>query len=306
MIIDTHVHLIIPGFVKGKFLMDNARMASTIYNRVYKTNITPSEYIDKLKERVDPDCSKLIETMDSVGIDKSVIFGVDWAYAVTGEPRVSNREQNRTHAEMAKKWEGRFVPLAALDPRRPDIIDQAKEAVEEWGMKGFKLHPSAGFYPNEAVCFPLYEKCAEWGVPIMFHSGGIEFNWEYGLPNYIASAAEHFPEVKMVIAHAGLESWHQARLAATALQNVYVDISIRQLDYCVNPGKFYEWLRDFIDWTGPWKVMFASDTPMPTLWCPQDEWVKAIKEPDTDIHFSKEELDIIMGKAAQAVFNIED
>jgi predicted TIM-barrel fold metal-dependent hydrolase len=305
MIIDTHVHLIIPGFVKGEFLRANARMAANIYNRVHGTKIKPNEYIEKLKGRVDPDCSKLIESMDAVGIDKSVIFGVDWAYALTGEPRVSNREQNRIHAEMAKKWEGRLIPLAALDPRRPDVLDQAKEAIEEWGMKGFKLHPSAGFFPNDPVCFPLYEKCTDWGVPIMFHSGGIEVNWEYGQPIYIASAAEHFPEVKMIMAHAGLESWNQARLAATALENVYVDISIRQLDYRVNKQKFYSWLRDFVDWATPWKVLFASDSPMPTFWCPQDEWVKAIKEPDTDIPFSKEETEIIMGEAAKKVFGIE-
>ncbi|MBW1715002.1 MAG: amidohydrolase [Deltaproteobacteria bacterium] len=306
MIVDTHVHLVMPGFVKGKFLMGNARMASNIYNRVHKTNITPSQYVDLMKERVDPDCSKLIETMDAAGIDKSVIFGVDWAYAVTGEPRVTNREQNRIHADMAKKWEGRLISLAALDPRRPDIIEQATEAIEEWGMRGFKLHPSAGFYPNDPVCFPLYEKCADWGVPIVFHSGGIEFNWEYGQPIYIASAAEHFPEVKMVMSHAGLESCDQARLAATVLANVYVDISIRQLDYRVNRQKFYSWLREFIDWAGPWKMLFASDTPMPTFWVPQNEWVQAIKDPDTDVPFSREELDIIMGKAAQAVFGIED
>ncbi len=305
MIIDTHVHLIIPGFVKSKFILGNARMASNIYNRVHRTKITPSEYINLLKARVDPDCSKLIETMDKAGIDKSVIFGVDWAYAVTGEPKVNNREQNRIHSEMARKYEGRFIPLAALDPRRPDALEQAKEAIEEFGMKGFKLHPSAGFYPNDPVCFPLYEKCADWGVPIMFHSGGIEFNWEYGQPIYIASAAEHFPEVKMIMAHAGLESWEQARLAATVLANVYVDLSIRQLDYRVNPQAFYRWLRDFIDWATPWKVLFASDTPMPTFWCPEDEWVKAIKEPDTDIPFTHEEIDIVMGKAAQLVFNVE-
>jgi len=306
MIIDTHVHLIMPGFVKSKFILGNARMASNIYNRVHGTKITPSEYINLLKARVDPDCSKLIEIMDKAGIDKSVIFGVDWAYAVTGEPRVNNREQNRIHAEMAKKHEGRFIPLAALDPRRPDAMDQAKEAIQEFGMKGFKLHPSAGFFPNDPVCFPLYEKCADWGVPIVFHSGGIEFNWNYGQPIYIASAAEHFPEVKMVMAHAGLESCDQARLAATALANVYVDISIRQLDYRVNREGFYRWLRDFVDWATPWKVLFASDSPMPTFWCPEDEWVKAIREPDTDISFTKEEIEIIMGKAAQAVFNIEE
>lgn len=305
MIVDTHVHLIHPGFVKGKFLRSNATMGTHIYNRIHKTNITRDQYIDLLKTKVDPDCSKLIEGMDTLGIDQSVIFGVDWEYAVTGEPRVSNREQNRIHAEVAKKWEGRLIPLAAIDPRRPDAMDQAKEAIEEWGMRGFKLHPSAGFYPNDPICFPIYEKCADWGVPIVFHSGGIELNWEFGQPLYIASAAEHFPEVKMVLAHAGLESWEQARLAAAALPNVYVDISIRQWDYRVNREKFYNWLRDFVDWTGPDKVMFASDAPMPTLWLPQDEWVKAIKDPDTDVPFSGEELDIIMGKAAAAVFNID-
>jgi len=306
MIVDTHVHLVIPGFVKSKFIMGNARMASQIYNRVHNTNITPSQYIDLLKERVDPDCTKLIETMDKAGIDKSVIFGVDWAYAVTGEPRFSNREQNRIHADMAKKWDGRFIALAAIDPRRPDVIEQATEAIEEWGMRGFKLHPSAGFYPNDPVCFPLYEKCSDWGVPIVFHSGGLEFHWEFGQPMYIASAAERYPEVKMVMAHAGTESWQQALMAASALANVYLDISLRQWDYRVNSEKFYEWLRNLIDWAGPWKILFASDTPLPTFLVPQDEWVNAIKKPDTQIPFSSEELDIIMGKAAQSVFEIEN
>ena len=33
-------------------------------------------------------------------------------------------------------------------------------------MKGFKLMPSAGFRPNDSLCFPFYAKCADWGVPI--------------------------------------------------------------------------------------------------------------------------------------------
>lgn len=303
MIIDAHVHLVRPGYVRGKFLRGNARMASCLYNRVHKTNITPDEYIEKVKEKVDPTGDKLIATMDEAGINKSVIFGVDWAYGVTGEPKVSNREQNQYAAEYAKKHEGRFVPLAALDPRRPDALEQATQAIEEWGMKGFKLMPSAGFKPNDPLCFALYEKCADWGVPIMFHSGGLEFNWEYGSPNLIASAAEEFPEVKMIMAHAGLESWEQCRLACTALPNVYMDISIRQFDYQINREKFYQWLRDMIDWTGPWKILFATDAPLPTFYMTVREWVEAIDEPNTEINFTREERDIILGKAAQAVFS---
>lgn len=278
-------------------------MASCLYNRVHKTNITPDDYIEKIKVKVDPTGEKLIASMDEAGINKSVIFGVDWAYGVTGEPRVSNREQNQYAAEYARKHDGRFVPLAALDPRRPDAMEQATQAIEEWGMQGFKLMPSAGFKPNDPLCFPLYEKCADWGVPIMFHSGGLEFNWEYGSPNLIASAAEEFPEVKMIMAHAGLESWEQCRLACTALPNVYMDISIRQFDYQINREKFYQWLRDMIDWTGPWKILFATDAPLPTFYMTVKEWVEAIDEPKTEINFTREERDIILGKAAQAVFS---
>jgi predicted TIM-barrel fold metal-dependent hydrolase len=277
-------------------------MASSLYNRVHKTNITPDDYIEMVKDRVDPTGEKLIAEMDEAGVDKSVIFGVDWAYGVTGEPKVRNREQNRYLANYAKEYEGRFIPLAALDPRRPDIIDQATEAIEDWSMRGFKLMPSAGFKPNDPLCFPFYEKCAEWNVPIMFHSGGLEFNWEYSSPNLIASAAEEFPDVKMIMAHAGLESWEQCRLACAAMPNVFMDISIRQFDYQINRQSFYRWLRDMIDWTGPWKILFATDAPLPTFYLPTKDWVDAIDNPKTDIEFTREERDIILGKAAQAVF----
>lgn len=305
MIVDSHVHLVVPGFLRGKFVLANSRAGVMTYNRVHKTNLTLDEYVSLMREKTDPDGTKLIESMDEAGIDKSVIFGVDWAYGVTGEPRITNREQNRFHADLAKKWNERLIALVALDPRRPDVIEQATQAIEEWGMKGLKLHPSSGFYPQDPICFPLYKKCAEWGIPIVFHSGGLELNWEYAQPMYIATAAEHFPEVKMVMAHAGSESWHQALAAAAAIPNVYLDISTRQMDFCINHNSFYHWLRNLIDWTSPWKVMFASDAPLPTFWLPQSEWVKAIKQPKTsEVKFASEEIEIILGKAAEAVFDL--
>ena len=217
MIIDTHVHLTRPGFVRSRFLHNHSRMAASLYNRLHKTNITPEDYVSKVRERVDPDGTKLIAEMDDAGVDMSVIFQVDWAYGVTGEPKVSNREQNKVLADYAKEHPGRFIPLCAIDPRRPDVIQQATEAIEEWGMKGFKLMPSAGFKPNDRICYPLYEKCAEWRMPIVFHSGGLEFNWELSSPNLIATAAEDHPDVKMVMAHAGLES--PIRIPVTASSN---------------------------------------------------------------------------------------
>ncbi|MBW2031578.1 MAG: amidohydrolase family protein, partial [Deltaproteobacteria bacterium] len=114
------------------------------------------------------------------------------------------------------------------------------------------------------------------------------------------------PEVTFVMAHCGLESWEQAQLAARLLNNVYVDISMRQWQLKMRPKRFYGWLRDLIDETGVWKIMWASDWPSQENIVSRREWLKAFQEPDTDIQFTSEEIEIILGKAAQAVFGIPD
>jgi hypothetical protein len=258
------------------------------------------------RKYIDPNADELVKTMDKAGIDVAVIFSVDWA-PLTGEARVTNKEVNHHFAEVAKRHPGRFWPLCALDPRRGDVLEQAKVAIEEWGMKGFKLMPSAGFYPNDPVCFPLYEKCAEWGVPVMTHSGGWEIHWEYAQPMYIASAAEAYPDVNFIMAHAGLESWQQALLAASIMPNIFLDISITgQWEYRLHPEEFYRWLRNLVDQAGPEKILFASDWPGPNSWTPLAKWVAAIREPKTKIKFSAEEREIILSRAAQKAFGIPD
>ncbi len=95
-------------------------------------------------------------------------------------------------------------------------------------------------------------------------------------------------------------------LAARLLNNVYVDISMRQWQLTMRPQRFYHWLRDAIDETGAWKIMWASDWPSQENIMPRAEWLKAIKEPKTEVQFTSEEIEIILGKAAQSVFSIPD
>jgi predicted TIM-barrel fold metal-dependent hydrolase len=71
----------------------------------------------------------------------------------------------------------------------------------------------------------------------------------------------------------------------------------------LHPDRFYQWLRDAIDDVGPEKVLFGSGFPNPNVLTPEAEWVKAIKEPKTDLKFSAEEIDFVLGKSAEAVFD---
>ncbi|MBW1866052.1 MAG: hypothetical protein JRI64_10635 [Deltaproteobacteria bacterium] len=52
--------------------------------------------------------------------------------------------------------------------------------------------------------------------------------------------------------------------------------------------------------------MWASDWPSQENIVSRADWLKAFQQPDTDVEFTSEEMDIMLGKAAQAVFGIPE
>ena len=55
---------------------------------------------------------------------------------------------------------------------------------------------------------------------------------------------------------------------------------------------------------GPDKILFAKDNPYPNLMCPLKEWVQAFKNRETDIHFTDQEINLILGEAARKVLKL--
>ena len=72
--------------------------------------------------------------MDEAGIDKSVIFPVDFGVPL-GDPEVPIDEVNKKFAEVAKKHHDRFCAFAGIDPRRKGARDLFTRCIEEWDMK---------------------------------------------------------------------------------------------------------------------------------------------------------------------------
>lgn len=80
--------------------------------------------------------------------------------------------------------------------------DQARYALEELGMKGFKLLPSyQHFYPNDPSFFSFYEYVQSQGLPVMFHTGSSIFKGtriKYANPLLLDDVADAFPESRKV------------------------------------------------------------------------------------------------------------
>lgn len=307
-IYDVHAHIFMDKGIPDAYEIGMARTMKLVLKNKYGMDMTLEDARNNLiKGMYDPGGEKLLETMEKAGIAKTVIFGADFGPEI-GDPEMHPFEINKIFADIAKAHPDKFIALVAIDPRRPGAMKHCEQCIEEWGMKGLKMHPAAGFYPTDQILYPFYEKCADWNVPIVFHTGGqpaAPVKLDPQRPLFIAEAATRFPDTKMIMAHVGMDLWNEAVMYAKLIPNVYFDLSYHQFSYVSwGPKKFYEWLRFLIDECGARKLMWATDTPLPCAVLPTEDYVKVFTERDTDVAFTEDEIEIMMGGAAEDVFDL--
>jgi uncharacterized protein len=315
MIVDGHVHVFFEGSDPEEFFLGCARLAATLFNKESGEAQDPQELLEGSMGLIsDPGADKLIGWMDEAGIDRAVLLPLDFGLgcnepAPEKRPNITPEEKNRLYAGLIEKHAGRLFSYFGIDPRRKGGLELFRKGVEEWGMIGLKLHPTAGFYPNDPVCYPFYEAAQEMGVPVLIHSGTepAPLKPMYSQPCFIDAAAADFPELKIIIAHCGHGWWAEAVDMAVSKPNIYVDFSGWQPQYSGNPDYLYHSLRVAIDMLGPWRIIFGTDGSMTNFIVWPKDWVAAFREPKSPsgIGFSTEEMDIVLGGAAARLYGWE-
>ena len=307
MIIDVHTHLCNRDGVAQPFWDGWAEVGALRINR-------PLEKVQRrLPEFWDISGDMIVKDMDAAGIDKSVLLAIDWGLARhLGEPKLSIEEINKVYADAAEKYPQRLIAFAGIDPRREKAAELVGIFLGDWGMKGIKFHTAAGFYPNDKVCYPIYEKALEYGVPVLLHTGEVlkPLYFKYCQPIYVQEVAMDFPDLPIILAHTGGCWYSEAVAICNNATNVYLDLSLWQRRL-LRPLEFYRALRTLLD-SVPWqRVLFGSDYPFLKLLINQERWVKAFTEiPDSvkeqGIEFTDEEVEGIMGGNAAKILGLTE
>ncbi len=299
MIIDAHCHIWEPELMSAEM----------------------EKMLGVLSERFGPDpklvmdggVDRLIGDMDEAGIDKTVLLALDVGIAFSSDLTV--RDYNDYVAGLVEMHPDRLIGFAGIDPRR------GKEAIVELqrcydkGLRGLKLWTLTGFYPDDEAYYPLYEKVAELGIPMLIHTGGgppgtyMKFN----RPVYVDKVAVDFPETNIIMAHIGMPWVEEAVALVVKNSNIYVDISAWQTVMKAAPFVLCQALTQIKMSTGSMRqVLFGTDWPLFTPLLSQKQWVEAIQTLEMPQplqmmglkDFTEEDKRLLLGESAARVLGL--
>lgn len=201
----------------------------------------------------------------------AVVFTVDARTAMKTMPNSS-----REIAEGATRHSDVLIPFGSVDPLTGEAaIEEATILHGEFGVRGFKFHPSVqNFQPDDPEFEPLFAVLEHLGAPVVFHTGqtgiGAGLPGGYGIrmslsnPMHLDELAARHPGLTIIMAHPSVPWQDEAIAIATHKANVFIDLSGWSPKYfepkLVKAARTY--LQD--------KVLFGSDFPAIT----PERWMK--------------------------------
>ncbi|MFQ9872075.1 MAG: amidohydrolase family protein [Oscillospiraceae bacterium] len=233
IIVDAHAH-IFPGKI--------AQRASVSIGAFYDLGMETCGYPHLLKE-----------SGEKIGVRKYLVCS-----PATTINQVSSIN-DFIHDKCEKYPE--FLGFGTLHPAMRDY-ERELERMVQMGLRGVKFHPDLQeFYIDDKAMFPIYQKISETGLPVLFHTGDLRF--DYSAPSRLANVAQRFPQLTCIASHlGGYQRWNEARQTLTGAPNVYFDTSSSLFVLT------REEALELISLYTPQKLMFGTDFPM---WTHEDE-----------------------------------
>jgi predicted TIM-barrel fold metal-dependent hydrolase len=317
MIIDAHHHML-PLTFNEKQIAKAAEFRFANYGPPARGGGVQVS-LEEIRERLasyapDPHGEKLLERMAREGIDRTVLLTVDnFELGVSDEDIL---DHNKICADIANGSQGRIIPMAGIDPRRKDAPELFRRCIEEFGMKGLKWHPDHGYYPNSRESYAVLAVAEKLNVPLLTHTGPLPRSAsprgirrvKYCDPVYLDDITWDFPELRIIAAHMGRLAWRDWAQLAQFRPNLYGDLAMWQTFALTNYQQFCQDLRRILDVAGADSVLFGSDAPGFTCLVPNEQFIKIMYDLPNNApagtKFTREEINRIMGKNAEKVFNL--
>ncbi|MCF6174595.1 MAG: amidohydrolase family protein [Victivallaceae bacterium] len=208
----------------------------------------------------------LLRTMDEHEIEKSSLIGLGSLFKglfVQNGHNGSCADDDAVE-KVVKQYPDRFFGQGYI---RLGVDNAAKvDELHDRGFAGLKFHIPKERYDAEEY-FAIYEKAQRYDMPCLFHTGIVafptpmpaerisSFNME---PIHLEAVAQLFPELKIIIAHLGIQSYLTALTLIRLFPNIYADLSGSTPGWRANLS-MDDWQRLLWFPNAHEKILFGSD-----------------------------------------------
>jgi uncharacterized protein len=161
----------------------------------------------------------LLRDMDRFGVDRSVVI----PFPVVEDTRAAHDEIGRAVGDHAD----RLIGAACIYPYVPEseFRDEVRRCAEQYGFRALKFQPQ---YQGLNILSPisdfLFEAALENGMTLIAHTGA---GVPYALPSLFMLPARRFPDLRIVLGHAGGGGIYvgEAIVAAAFCPNIWIELS---------------------------------------------------------------------------------
>jgi predicted TIM-barrel fold metal-dependent hydrolase len=239
-------------------LRDNFPDLMLGYLRVFWKQQPTQEAVRARVEAAAQPLDTVMAAIDAAGIGRTLITGFDEA-STAGKTFVPNE----IVAAIAARHPDRFLPFAGADIMRGrEALRDFEHWVRERGFRGLSLRPfMIGLPADDRHYYPFYAKCVELGVPLSIHTSA---NWttgainDLGHPRHLDPVARDFPDLRIIMSHAGYPWVLEAVLLAWKYEHVYLELAAHRPRYLAEPGTGWDPLLRFGQSTIADKVLFGT------------------------------------------------
>jgi|GEM_PF-105055 len=166
-------------------------------------------------------------------------------------------------ARYVERRPSKYLGFAGIDPLFGEAAKRVAQA-QEMGLVGVTICPAAqGFHPSHTKAWPLYEACAERGLPLLVHGVShlsSEGKLEFAQPVLLDEVAREFPKLRIIISQVG-HPWIEETLTLMSKhRNVFADLS----SVVTRPWQLYNLLHSAHQQCVMDRLLFGSDFPQCT------------------------------------------
>ncbi|UCH57290.1 MAG: amidohydrolase, partial [Candidatus Bathyarchaeota archaeon] len=176
---------------------------------------------------------------------------------------------NDNLAKIVEKYHDKFTGFAHHALFEEGAAEELERAVEDLGLRGYKLIGSAQTTPvDDEATYPVWETAERLGVPVLIHfgilggGGGPPYDLRNMNPLTLWEVAKMFPHLDFVVPHFGSGYLRELLQLCWSCPNVHMDTSgsnqwMRWLPYELDLEGLF---RKAVETVGTDRILFATDS----------------------------------------------